>query len=104
MKRLLLLTFLMIMATGCSVVETMSEGVKHSQEVSDDLEREIGSRPFVGFNWNNSSLTVTVTFNGIPANRTIEEIAALSRSSVKTRFKQEPQNIIIGFRLPGKGS
>ncbi|HEV2801824.1 MAG TPA: hypothetical protein VGW12_15215 [Pyrinomonadaceae bacterium] len=103
MKRLLLLTVLLLTVAGCGAVGTMTEGFKHSQEVADDLGKATGSKPFVGFNWNNGSLTnVTVTFDGIPAGRTTEEIAALSRSSIRARFKQEPRNIVIGFRLPGK--
>lgn len=103
MRRLLLLTFFVIMAAGCSAVDTMSEGFKHSQEVAADLEKATGSRPFVGFNWNNGSLTnVAVTFDGIPAGKTTEELVALSRSSITDRFKQEPQNIVIGFRISGK--
>ena len=105
MKRLLLLTFIVLMVTGCSAIDTMSEGFKHSQEVANDLEKAIGTKPFVGFNWNNGSLTnVTVIFEGIPAGKTTEEIGVLSRSSISTRFKQQPQNIVISFRLPGKGS
>jgi hypothetical protein len=103
-RRLLLLTFLVLMMGGCGVVGTMGEGFKHSQEVADDLEKAIGKKPFVGFNWNNGSLTnVTVTFDGIPAGKTTEEIAGMSRSAVGARFKQEPQTIVISFRLPGKG-
>ena len=103
MKRLLLLTFFALMVAGCSAVSTMKEGFKHTQEVADDLEKAIGKKPLVGFNWNNGALTsVTVTFDGIPAGRTTEEIAALSRSSISARFRQEPQNIVIAFRLPGK--
>jgi hypothetical protein len=102
-KRLLLLTFIALMAAGCGVMGTMSEGFKHSQEVADDLGKAVGNNPFVGFNWNNGSLTnVTVTFDGIPTGRTTEEVAALSRSSIAARFQQEPQNIVISFRLPGK--
>ena len=104
MKRLLLLTVLALIAAGCGAMNTMTEGFKHSQEVADDLGGAVGSRPFVGFNWNNGSLTnVTVTFDGIPAGKTTDEIAALSRSSIRARFKQEPQNIVIGFRVAGGG-
>ena len=103
MKRLSALTLIVLMAAGCGVLSTMSEGSEHSQEVADDLGKAIGSKPFVGFNWSNGSLTnVTVTFDGIPAGRTTEEIATLSRGSIAARFKREPQNIIVSFRLPGK--
>ena len=103
MRRFILLTILVLLTSGCGVVDTMSEGFNHSQEVAGDLETATGSKPFVGFNWHNGTLMdVTVTFDGIPAGKTTEEIAALSRSSIGARFKQEPQNIVISFSLPGK--
>jgi hypothetical protein len=102
-KRLILLTVLALGAAGCGAMNTMTEGFTHSQEVAGDLGGAVGSRPFVGFNWNNGSLTnVTVTFDGIPAGKTTEELAALSRSSIRAKFKQEPQNIVIGFRIAGQ--
>ncbi|MEP7184875.1 MAG: hypothetical protein ABI767_03465 [Rhodanobacter sp.] len=58
----------------------------------------------VGFNWNNGSLIqVTVQFEGIPAGRTSEQIAALSRTSIKVHFRQAREHIIISFSLPGDG-
>lgn len=104
MRRLLLLTVLTLAAAGCGAMNTMTEGFNHSQEVADDLGGAVGSKPFVGFNWSNGSLSnVTVTFEGIPAGKSTEEIAALSRNSIRARFKQEPQNIVISFRLAGGG-
>jgi hypothetical protein len=102
-KRLLLLTVLTLIAAGCGAMNTMTAGFKHSQEVADDLGGAVGSRPLVGFNWNNGSLTsVTITFDGIPAGKTVDELAALSSSSIRAKFKQELQDIVIGFRVAGR--
>jgi hypothetical protein len=103
-RRLLLLTVMALVSTGCGAMNTMTEGFQHSQEVANDLGGAVGSKPFVGFNWNNGSLTnVTITFDGIPPGKTNEELAALSRSAIRARFKQEPQNIVLGFRIAGQG-
>ena len=103
MKRLSLLIFFVLIAIGCNAINTMREGANHSQEVADDLGKAIGTKPFVGFNWTNGSLTnVTVTFDRVPAGKTTEEIAALARDSISARFKEEPQNITISFVFSGK--
>lgn len=87
---------------GCGAVDSMTEGLRHSQEVASDLERSVGTKPFVGFNWSNGSLVnVTVNFEGIPPGESIEQIAQLSRASVATRFKQAPKRVVISFSLPG---
>lgn len=103
MKRLLLIIFLVLLAAGCPAIDTMREGVNHSQEVADDLGKTIGTKPFVGFNWTNGSLTnVSIIFDKVPAGKTTEEIAALARDSISVRFKQEPQSITVSFVFPGK--
>ena len=57
-----------------------------------ELEKSLGLKPLVGFNWNNGSLTsVNVTFEGIPANVTLAEISAKSKQVVIAQFKQTPQ-------------
>ena len=93
---------LLALLIGCESVDTMTEGFKHSQEVAGDLEGAVGSKPFVGFNWANGALVnVSVTFEGIPAGRSAEQIAQLSRDAIAARFKQKPRQIVIGFTIPG---
>ena len=55
--RLLSLVMLLATITACDAVDTMKEGFAHSQAVSDKLEKTVGLKSFVGFNWHNSSLT-----------------------------------------------
>ena len=101
--RLVLLSFaLAVTLAGCSAVDTMTEGFKHSQEVAADLEKSVGSKPLVGFNWSNGSLiNVSINFDGIPAGASVERIAQLSRESVSARFKQAPKQVVITFSVPG---
>lgn len=89
-----------LLLSGCDAVSTLQDGLAQSQAVADDLEKEVGSKPYVGFNWNNGSLTaVTVNFEGIPGNKPVAEIADLARSSIKKQFKQEPLQIVLGFSI-----
>ena len=95
---------LVLALAGCGAVDTMKEGFRHSQEVAADLEKAVGHKPFVGFNWHNGSLVnVTVSFDGIPARKTNQEIAALARTSIAARFRQQPRQIVISYSIAGAG-
>ena len=78
----------------------MTQGWQQSQAVAADLEQSVGSKPFVGFNWRNGVLaSITINFEGIPKQKTLAEIADLSRASVKSHFKQQPNQIVVGFAI-----
>lgn len=105
MKKFAGLMLVALLAAGCNVVDTMKEGFRHSQDVADDLEKAVGVKPFVGFNWANGTLTnVSVTFEGVPSGRSTEEIVSLSRRAIGTHFKQQPKQIVISYAVPGEGS
>ena len=88
--------------SGCGVVNTLTDGFKHSQEVAADLEKSVGSKPFVGFNWNNGSLTnVSINFEGIPTGKSTQEIVELSQKSISEHFKQSPKQVVVSFSVPG---
>ena len=85
---------------GCDAVDSMKEGLAHSQAVSDRLEKSLGLEFFVGFNWENGSLTsVTVSFQGLPENIALAEISEAVKSAVAAEFKQQPKEIVIIFRV-----
>lgn len=85
---------------GCDAFDTFKEGFEHSQAVSAELEKSLGTKSFVGFNWHNGTLnSVSVTFEGVPKNRTLDEIADIARAAVLKEFKQKPEQIVISFSL-----
>jgi hypothetical protein len=91
---------LVALIAACGPLDTMKEGFAHSKAVSDELERSLGLKSFVGFNWNNGSLTsVNVTFQGIPANISLAEIAAKSKQAIAAEFKQTPKQVVIAFSI-----
>ena len=96
--------FLLLLASltlcGCDAVDTMKEGFAHSQAVSAELEKSIGLKSYVGFNWNNGSLTsVNVTFEGIPKDKSLPEIGEAAKTAVLKQFKQEPKQIVVAFTI-----
>jgi hypothetical protein len=103
MRSIILVLVLTAALTGCGAIDTMTEGFKHSEEVAVDLEQSVGSKPFVGFNWSNGLLVdVSISFDGIPSGKSIEQIAQMSKQSVSARFKQSPKHVVISFVMPGE--
>jgi hypothetical protein len=85
---------------GCDMVSTVTQGFKEAEAVASDLEQSTGVKPQVGFNWNNGRLvTVTVSFPRLYDGKPLGELAQSVRSAVTTQFKQEPENIVLAFRL-----
>ena len=85
---------------GCDLVDSAKEIFKHSQAVSAELEKSLGTKSFVGFNWNNGALTsVEVTFEELPPNHSLQEIVDVSRKAILSEFKEQPKQIVIAFKL-----
>ncbi len=100
MFRLAAIAILVLVLTGCGVVDTLTEGVKHSRAVESDLEQKIGMRPQVGFRWSNGRLTlVTVTFPHLYEKTPLHELANVVRRSVAAEFQQTAETINLGFAL-----
>ncbi len=84
--------------SGCNAVDAMKDGMAQSNAVADDLEKSLGAKPRVGFNWFNGSLAnVTVEFNGTPKDKTLDEINNAARAAVKKEFSQTPKKIVLAF-------
>jgi hypothetical protein len=94
-----LLAFTIALA-ACDAVSTVTEGFKYAKAVETDVEHATGVKPQVGFNWNNGRLTsVTVAFPRLYDAKPLAELAETIRTSVKTQFKQTPENIVLAFSL-----
>jgi hypothetical protein len=92
-----------VLAAGlaaCGVIDTLVGGFKYAKAVENDLEQQTGSRPGVGFNWNNGRLTsVSVTFPRLIDTKPVRELADAVRAAVGKEFKQTPENIVLAFSL-----
>jgi hypothetical protein len=94
------LVFLSLTIWGCDAVDSLKGGFQHSQAVSAELEKSLGVKPFVGFNWNNGLFTsVNVTFEGIPKEKSLPEIGEVATMAVLKEFKQEPKQIVLSFMI-----
>jgi len=91
-----------ISVAACDAVNTVTEGFKYAKAVEADVEQATGVKPQVGFNWTNGRLvSVTVAFPRIYDAKPLGELADTIRASVKTQFKQTPENIVLAFSLAG---
>jgi hypothetical protein len=85
---------------GCGVVDLISKGMSYSNAVAADLDRDIGLKPEVGFNWRNGNLqSVTVTFPKVYVDKPLVELAGIVRETVAREFKQTPDTIVLAFSL-----
>jgi hypothetical protein len=94
---------IIVLAAGlaaCGVIDALVDGLKYAKAVETDLEQETGSRPGVGFDWNNGRLTsVSVTFPRLVETKPVRELADTVRAAVAKEFKQTPENIVLAFSL-----
>jgi hypothetical protein len=101
MLRIASILVLAVSLAACEkMINTVTEGFKNAKAVESDLEQSTGSRPQVGFNWNNGRLvSVTVIYPGLYETKPLRELAGLTRAAVTKQFKQTPDNIVLGFAL-----
>jgi hypothetical protein len=98
--RFLPATQLALALAACGPVDSLKEGWSHSQAVSARLEKSLGTKSTVGFNWSNGDLvSVTVTFDGIPPDVTLTDIAEKSRQAIAQEFRQVPKQVVVSFAL-----
>jgi hypothetical protein len=98
--RVLLAVVLLLSLAACDMVDTLKEGFAHSQAMATELEKAVGSKAFVGFNWNNGRLTsVNVTFEGLPKDRALPDLVQLARTAAAKHFKQEPEQLVLAFSI-----
>ena len=96
-RQLVVLVALCVSLAGCDMVSSMKESMAQSNEAAAAIEKQVGSRPQVGFNYNNGSFTaVTVQFVAVPS-ASLPEVEKIARAAVVAAFKKEPENLVISF-------
>jgi hypothetical protein len=96
----MLLLSLLLLLSACDAVDSMKQGLAHSQAVANTLKSTTGIQPQVSFNWHNGALTtVQITFQEIPRDKSLPEIYALSRRAIEKHFKEKPGTILISFAM-----
>jgi hypothetical protein len=85
---------------GCDVVSSVKEGMTWSNETAAAIEKQVGVRPQVGFNYQNGQLvTVTIQFGSVPS-VDVPELEKIARAAVLETFKKEPTYLIVSFSFP----
>src|SRR5882762_9609226 len=82
---------------GCGMVSDMAETQKKSEAIALALEKELGVKPFVGWNIHNGSLTnVNVSFPvESVAKLAVGELAAKVRVVVSQSFEKPPEQLVV---------
>ncbi len=103
MRTMAIAFFVFLSISGCGFFDTMTNGWEHSKAVEADLERIIGSKPFVGFSWANGSLQdISIVFTGIPSEFCTEQIAVHAHASIANHFERTPKQVTIMFTVRGE--
>jgi hypothetical protein len=98
--RKIALFLLMLALASCDAYSTLTSGLEQSEAVAVDIEKSTKLKPFVGFSWNNGSLTsVNVNFPEIPQGKSTQEIASAVTTAIKKQFKQSPKQVILSFTI-----
>jgi hypothetical protein len=90
----------LLLISGCDMAGKLKDGLAQSGAVADQIEKSIGTKPQIFFNYSNGKLVnVTATFAQVPA-KSMVEIEAAIRKAVLETFKEEPGQIVVSFILP----
>jgi len=93
---------LVVLLNGCDVAGQLKEGISQSSTAAETIEKKVGTKPSIGFNFYNGSLaTVTVQFGEAPK-LPLAELEVVTRSAVIEAFKSEPNNLVIAFSFGKK--
>ncbi len=105
MVRLAAIVALALALAGCDFINSAKDALKTAQATEADLEASTGLKPSIGFNWANGRLSqVTVTYPRLVEGKPMPELAEAVRAAIRKEFKQEPENIVIGFVVPKSSS
>jgi hypothetical protein len=107
MARYVLLVLTLGILSACDAVtgayDTMKESIVQAQAVSDDIEKAVGARAAVSVNWKNGELAqVSLSFEGVPKDVRVSEIAEHARASLLKRMAKEPKQLLIAFSIEAK--
>ena len=97
--------FLMIVAAtfllgACDFFETFQEVQSQAEAAATMLEKDVGTRPFMGWNVNNGKFTnLNVVFDGTKvASMSVRELESKVRKAVRSSFKEQPQQLMVSAR------
>jgi len=100
MFRAAAIVLLAIGLASCDVINTVTDGFKHANDIASELEGSTGMKPDVGFKWTNGKLvSVTVEFPKLYETKPLRELAEMVQASTTKHFKQTPGTIVLSFEV-----
>lgn len=96
--------FIAVVATlfvgACNVAESMKETQAQAEAAATLLEKEVGTKPLMGWNVHNGTLTnVNVIFDGSKvAALPVSELESKVKRAIAANFKQQPKQLMISAR------
>jgi hypothetical protein len=93
--------FVVMLVSGCGIVEGMTETKGKTDKVAIQIEKDLGVKPFIGFNIHNGSLKqLTVNFGkDLDEKISIEEVGNTVSKAIANSLDDKPENTVITFVL-----
>lgn len=98
--RVLLSAIAVVLLGSCNVVESFTEVQSQAEAAATVLEKELGTKPAVGWNIHNAVLTnVNVIFDVTKVSQlSVGELEARVQKAVAGNFKLQPKQLIVGVQ------
>ena len=98
--RILIIAAATFLLGACDFVETFQEVQAQAEAAATILEKDVGTRPFMGWNVNNGKFTsLNVVFDGTKvAAMSVRELESKVRKAVSSSFKEQPQQLMVSAR------
>jgi hypothetical protein len=98
--RALVTVVAMFLLSACDFVESIKETQAQADAAAALLEKDFGTKPFMGWNVHNGTLTnVNVIFEGSKvAALPVSELETKARRAVVASFKQAPKQLVVSAR------
>jgi hypothetical protein len=86
-----------VLVSSCEMVTQINDGMAHSTAAATAIEKQVGVKPEVGFNFQNGTFSqATVQFRAVPATP-LPQLEKIVREAVALEFKDEPSALVIAF-------
>ena len=98
--RILAILSAALLLAACDFVETFQEVQSQAEAAASLLEKDVGTRPFMGWNVNNGKFTnLNVVFDGTKvAALSVRDLESKVRKAVGASFKEQPQQLMVSAR------
>jgi hypothetical protein len=101
MKRFALSFLTAVLLASCGVAETITEMNEQASRTADELEGSLGTRPHIGWNVNNGTLTyVNVYFENIDDRSvSVAELSDQVKTAVAETIEQTPAELVVSVAI-----